>query len=206
MVKKKYKLIFNEIKSIVSEEIIYQLKTCDFNLLNEYFMILNELDPGKMHLIAEKMLKQKNIKIILHVLSRFQPETEKEKNIVFHLFCKNKNQEVKKRAAIALLRTRQPHMIQKLFKKSKTFLFRKQHYIQMIQLCGETRIPETFPFLEKIFQKQPIFYTNTSDKIRTSALKSMYRLDKKSTSKFLEMGQKDRSNVIREICRKAVVQ
>lgn len=206
MIKKKYKLLFYEIKSMISEEILQQIKTCDFNLLNEYFIILNELDPDKMHLIAEEMLKQKNIKIILHVLNRFQPETDKEKNIVFHLYCKNKNPEVNKRAALALLRTRDSYMIQKLFNKARNILFQKQKYIQLIKLCGETKIPETYPFLEKIFQEHPIFYTKITDKIRSTALKSMYRIDQKKTSNYIEKGREDRSHFIREICRKVVVQ
>jgi HEAT repeat protein len=196
----KFRTIFSTITEEVVKEAIDRLEYCDPSVVRDLFSILAEYSPDKAHLIAKKLMRHENARIRWEGLDVFKPMTDDEINSVFELLKKEKNEEVKKKAASVLLETRKPEVIDDLFKCTEGRFFVSKFFIKLVELCGNMRVQESFSNLKRIFLKHPFFTTKSRNDLRVAAISSIARLHTEEAMELVKEGSKDKSEAVRKMC------
>jgi len=195
----KFRLIFFMMKDAISNEVVERFEYCEPYHVRDLLLILKECTPGKAHLMSKKLMSYKNAQIRLEALEGFIPKNQREMYSVFKLFKNEKNMGVKKKAAIVLLNTKNKELINKIFKYTRSSFLRRKFLLQLIDLCGQLRVQESFMHLRNIFLKWSIFNTRKRDDLRVSVLTSLARLHSDEAMKLVKNGLHDRSKRVREM-------
>lgn len=195
----KFRLIFFTMKNAISKEVVERFEYCEPYHVRDLLLILKECAPGKAHLMSKKLISHKNAQIRLEALEGFIPKDQKEMYSVFKLFKKEKNMGVKKKAAIVLLNTKNKEMIDKIFKYTGRSFLRRKFLLQLIDLCGQLRVQESFMHLRNLFLRWSIFNMRKRDDLRVSVVTSLARLHSDEAMKLVKNGLNDRSKRVREM-------
>ena len=198
--------IMKTIRTGVSRELLKRLKSDSTPQMPVLFKLLNEIDPVKTHLIAREMLTQSDEHLIWQGLNRFQPVTSDEKELVYHLFKKQKDLEIKKRAAMILLQSQDSGLIDKLFHDARKSIFNITPLTLLIESCGQAKVPATLPNLKVEFFKKSVFMKKKRQDLRATILKAMMLIDRNKAFQFMTEGQKHKDMSIRSICRTMINQ
>jgi HEAT repeat protein len=121
--------------------------------------------------------------------------------MVFSLFKKEKDEEVQKNAAIALLETKDTEIIDHIFKHVQRRFCKRKLLLNLIELCGQVRAQVCFHHLKDIFLRKTLFNTKKKDSLRIAAANSLVRLQKEEAVKLVKDGLHDRSKHFREMCK-----
>jgi hypothetical protein len=195
----KFIFVFHKMKTQISKEIINRLEYSPPHIIRDLFHVLKECDSKKAHLVAKKLMRHKSAQIRWEALEKFEPWTGNEIYAVFLIYKKEKNHEVKKKAAIVLLKTKNTEIIDSLFKYTKMNIFNRKFLIKIVELCGHLRVQESYEHLRKIFLKKTFINTKRKDELRVAALSSLARLESKESMKLVKDGSRDRSKRVREM-------
>lgn len=173
----KYRKIFFVMKDEISEEISKRLVSSVSYEIKVLFPLLNFYSPEKARNLVESIIKSKDNQILFSILDNYVPATQKEINRVYNIYLKNKDREVKKKAAAVLLKTKDEKVIGDLFQKSDRFLSVRPLLLYNVQICGQIRLHESYPYLADIFMKKTFLPSRKNDEIRLAAAYSLLKLD-----------------------------
>ncbi|MGB2599788.1 MAG: hypothetical protein WBB86_07740 [Candidatus Omnitrophota bacterium] len=196
----KFRTIFSTMKEEIVKETIDRMEYCDPSVVRDLFSILAEYSPDKAHLIAKKLMRHENARMRWEGLDVFKPVSDDEINSVFELFKKERNEEVKKKAASVLLETRNPEVIDELFKCAEGRFFISKFFITLVELCGNMRVQESFSNLKRLFLKRPFFTTKNRNNLRVASISSLARLHTEEAMELVRQGFKDKSETVRKMC------
>jgi HEAT repeat protein len=143
-------------------------------------------------------MSHKNAQVRWVALEKFEPCTEIERTDVFRIFKKERNKEVKKKAASLLLKTKNPEIIKKLFNCTSRNIFQHKFLIQLVELCGHVRAQESLLHLKKIFQKKALFNSKGRDDLRVATVTSLARLQIDEAIELVQRGFHDKSKRVKE--------
>jgi HEAT repeat protein len=162
---------------------------------------LAEYDPQKAHLVSKKLLGHKDPQIRLEALDIFIPGNEEEKHDIFVAFKKESNEEVQKKIASVLLRTKDEKTINTLFRYTEMNWFKRKFLTKLIDLCGQMRLEETFPHLKRTFLKKGwLFSSKRREDLRIAAVTSLGRLGTPEALGLIKQGLNDKSTRVRQMC------
>jgi len=195
----KFRLLFFRMKPLIAKDVVERFQYCDPQQVHDLFIILKECSMKKAHLMSRRLIQHKNPQVRWEALEGFLPKTEEEIEEVLKLFCREKNEGVKKKAAAVLLNTRQPEVIQSLFQKASNTWFKRKFLLQLVDLCGQCRVSETFDPLKKIFARKSILQSKKHDDLRVAALTSLARLHTSEAISLVESALQDKSKRVREM-------
>lgn len=195
----KFRHVFTEMKDSISKEAVERFESCEPNHIKDLFIILKDCDPNKAYLVSKKLMTHKNPHIRWEALGNFAPKSNEDFSKVLKLYKKEKNDNVKKKAAAVLLKTGHADFIALLFKHCEKSWFNKKPLITLIELCGHYKIQESYIHLERIFLKRYLFNTKKRDEIRVAVISSVGRLQTEQSDKLIKAGHKDRSRRVREM-------
>ncbi|MDD5633800.1 MAG: hypothetical protein PHW46_00795 [Candidatus Omnitrophica bacterium] len=196
----KYKVIFARTKDETTKEIIERLEYGEPYVVRDLLHLLREHAPEKAHLVAKRLIAHRNALIRWEGLEGFEPATEEDRENVFFILKREKDKEVQKKAATALLKTNDSAFIEKMFKLGERSFFRKNFLIRLVELCGYYRKQETFPYLERIFRKKAFLNMPWRNELRIAAATSLARLHSKEALDLVKEGTKDGSEKVRKMC------
>lgn len=194
-------LIFKVIKNGVAKEVVDRFSGVEPFAVHDLFLILKTCSPQKTYLVAKNLMTHDHPQIRYEALRVFTPRTRDDVNNVFAIYKKEKHDEVKKRTAIILLKTRNRSVIRELFQKTERHPFKRKFLIVLVELCGRLRTLESFDILKRLFITRPLIYTNFRDQLRTTAISSIARLRTKNAFSLVRLGLKDKSKRVREASR-----
>jgi len=195
----KFKFIFLKIRNEISREVVNRLEYCDASLVRDLFQILNECAPQKAHLVAKKLIQHKNAQIRWQALEVFEPADADEMLEVVKIYKKEKNKGVKKKAAMVLLRTHDSDTIHRLFRHAEKGRFRPKDLLELVELCGSVRVPESFVHLQRLFTKRSWLSTRRRDDLRVAIITSSGRLQTPDAMNLVRGATNDKSKRVREM-------
>jgi HEAT repeat protein len=194
----KFRYIFLRMKDKIASEVVDRLEYCEPIVVRDLLNILKESAPEKAHLVTKKLMSHKNAQVRWVALEKFEPGTEVERTDVFKIFKKEKNKEVKKKAASLLLKTKNSEIIKKLFNYTGRNIFHRKFLIQLVELCGHVRAQESLCHLKRIFQKKALFNSKRRDDLRVATVTSLARLQIDEAIELVRSGFHDKSKRVRE--------
>ncbi|MDP8298947.1 MAG: hypothetical protein P9L88_03505 [Candidatus Tantalella remota] len=198
--KNKFRMVFSSMKEDICREVIDRIEYSNPFVIRDLFGLLKEFDPSKAHLISKKMISSKNPQVRWEALEVFEPGTEEEREVVFDIFVKESDKEVKRKAAAVLLKTRDAGVVDRIFSSAENSFFMRNFLLKLVELCGYLKLQESLPHLKKIFQKRPWFNTKYRDDLRVAAVTSLRRLNDEEAMELLKTGLLDRSSRVRRMC------
>ncbi len=194
----KFRYIFLQMREKIATEVVDRLEYCEPVVVRDLLNILKESAPEKAHLVTKKLMSHKNAQVRWVALEKFEPGTEIERTDVFKIFKKEKNKEVKKKAASLLLKTKNPEIIKKLFDYTSRNIFHHKFLIQLVELCGHVRAQESLLHLKKIYQKKALFNSKRRDDLRVATVTSLSRLQIDEATELVRSGFHDKSKRVKE--------
>ncbi|MEJ2627784.1 MAG: hypothetical protein P8078_04430, partial [bacterium] len=204
--KVKFKKVFSVMKGEIVAEILNRFKSPKTYEIKILFPLLQQHAPDKAKIISRQMIESSNNQILFSVLDNYNPENQEELNRIYQIFSKNNDKEIKKKAAAILLKTRNKKIIESLFQKANKSLFKKSFLIDLINVCGNTKIIETYPYILKTFIKKPLLSTRKKDNLRLAAGISLLKLDSTKSIKTIKNNMERGSKFYRQHCRQIVSQ
>ncbi|MBD3425877.1 MAG: hypothetical protein GF409_01445 [Candidatus Omnitrophica bacterium] len=195
----KFRTVVSKMQEEVVKEAMDRIEYGEPLVVRNLFRILSEFDPKKAHLISKKLLAHKDPQIRLEALDIFVPVNDEEKQGLFTAFKKEKNEEVQKKIAGVLLRTKDEKFINGLFRYTERNWFKRRFLPKLIDLCGQMKLEETFPHLKRNFLKRGWFRTRRRENIRIAAVTGLGRLGTPEALELVEQGLKDKSDRVREM-------
>lgn len=197
----KFRTVVSRMQDEVVKEAVDRIEYGEPLVVRNLFRILAEYDPPKAHLISKKLLAHKDPQIRLEALDIFLPGNEEEKHDIFVAFKKESNEEVQKKIAGVLLRTKDEKVINTLFKYTEMNWFKRKFLTKLIDLCGQMRLAETFPHLKRTFLKKGWFFTSKrQEDLRIAAVTSLGRLATPEALELIKQGLNDKSTRVRQMC------
>ncbi|MBN2030363.1 hypothetical protein JW824_08980 [bacterium] len=194
----KLNFIFQKMKDTIAKEVIERFEYCEPHFIRDLFFILKECSPDKTHLIAKKLITHKHPQIRWEALNGFIPKTKEEIVDILKFCKKEKNNDVKKKAAAVILQTNSEESIHLLFKYARSGLFKHKFLMQLIELCGQLKVKTTFIHLKNIFLKRPLFSTKKRDELRVAAITSIARMHTEEAAELVNHGLLDKSKRVRK--------
>ncbi len=196
----KFRTVLSRMKKEVSEEVIDRLEYSEPYVIRDLFGILKEYAPEKAHLVALKLIVHKNPQVRWEGLEGFEPGDGEELEAVFRMFKRERDREVQKKAAAVLLKTRDPVIIERVFRYAERSFFRPGLLLRLVELCGYIRSQESFPHLKRIFVKRPLISTKRRDEIRAAAVTSLGRLHTTQAMDLIKHGLRDKRERVKKMC------
>jgi HEAT repeat protein len=194
----KFRLIIPVLRRGIVKEVIDRFEYCEPHLAKDLFDIIRLCSEKKAHLVAKRMMIHSNPQVRWEAFKAFKPENTDEVEEVFDHFVKERHETVKKQAALILLETNDEDVISRLFKFSQGGFFRRRFLQQLVELCGNVRSELSIAYLSKIFHKRGIFRTSRQDRLRSAAITSLARLQKKAAIEVVNSALQDKSKRVRE--------
>ena len=194
----KFKYIFLQMKNEIANEVVDRLEYCEPTVVRDLLNILKESASEKAHLVTKKLMSHKNAQVRWVALEKFEPRSETERNDILKIFKKEKNKEVKKKAASVLLRTKNAETIDRLFHYTSRNIFRRKFLIQLVELCGHIRAQESFAHLKRLLQSRALFHSKTRDDMRIATVTSLARLQNKEAADLVMSALQDKRKRVRE--------
>ncbi len=198
ILRNKLKYIFRKMKDAITKEVIERFEYCEPYLIRNLFLILKECNPDKTHLIAKKLISHKHPQIRWEALNGFVPNTKEEIADIYKICTKEKNKDVKKKAAAVILQANDEDSIHLLFKYAQTGFFKHKFLLQLIELSGQLKVKTTLIYLKNIFLKRPLFNTKKRDELRVAAITSLSRLHTEEAAELVSQGLLDKSKRVRK--------
>ncbi|MBN2104807.1 hypothetical protein JW835_12265 [bacterium] len=194
----KYRLIIPLLRRGVIKEVIDRFEYCEPHWAKDLFDILRLCSEKKAHLVAKRMMIHSNPQVRWEAFKGFKPENTDEVEEVFDHFVKERNETVKKQAALILLETNNEEIVSRLFKYSQGGLFRRRFLLQLVELCGNVRSGLSLEYLSKIFHRKGLFQTSRQDRLRSAAVTSIARLQIQEAADIVKNALQDKSKRVRE--------
>jgi HEAT repeat protein len=196
----KYRTVLARIKKEVVEEVMDRMDYSEPAVVRELFQILKEYDPEKAHLVANRLLANKNPQVRWEGLDGFVPEGKDERDNVFNMFVKENIPEIQKKAAEVLIKSGDEKTLEKLFAVSWKDLFSHKKLLMVVEICGKLRVKEAFPFLKKLFSRKALFFRNRNDELRMAVATSLGRLQTEEAMEVIKSGAADSREKVRNMC------
>ncbi len=202
----KFKKVFSVMKREIITEISKRLKSPNTYEIKVLFPLLKQYAPERARKIARDVIDSSNKQILLPILDNYAPQSREEVNKIYHIYLKSSNNEIKSKAAALLLKTRNKEIIETLFRKAGKSLFKKSFTVDLVKLCGDVKVKETFPLLKGIFISRPVFSTRKKDKLRLTAAISLLKLQSADGYKLIKSQGKRGSRYFRNQCKRILSQ
>ncbi|MEA3490158.1 MAG: hypothetical protein U9R44_07500, partial [Candidatus Omnitrophota bacterium] len=200
-IRRKFGSVLSGMDKRAIEDIVGRIEFSEPGVARELFGILKESDPERAHSLARKLIAHKDPRLRLEGLESFKPETREERNSVFSFFKKEKNFEVKEKAAAVLLKTGEGEVISGLFDYAGRGFFRQKLLLRIVELCGNMKTMESLPRLRRIFCGRVLFNTKRADELRVAAVVSLGRLRTDESIELIRRGLLDKRERVRDMCR-----
>ena len=195
----RYMYIFSRMKRKIAREVVDRLSYCEAGQVKELFYVLYRCAADKAHFMAKKLLSHKSPQVRSIALDVFAPRTAEERDDILSLYVHEKSSILKMKAAAVLIKTRHRETIDTLFKQIFKKWFHRKKLIQLVELCGRTRVQETYWNLKKVFEKKPLIASKRSDDLRIAALSSIARLGTEESTALVQYSMRDRSRNVRQM-------
>lgn len=198
--REKFATILRGMGKGISEDIIARFESSDPATTRDLFKILRDCDPEKAHETAGKLLWHKNSQIRLEILRGYQPQTEKERKIVFEMFKRERREDIKNAALTLLAKTRDSAIIDRAFRYLQINIFKRSFLLKLVELCGNFRIQESLPQLKRLFIMKRLINTHRTEKIRVAVAVSLRQLDTAKAMEIVKEGVNDKNERVRSMC------
>ena len=172
----------------------------DLALFKDLFRALKNIDSQEAHLAAKRLLMNPQSIIRLEALKDFSPQTAEEETFIFEILNREKNNDVQNKIIAILAWSKDKYVIEKLFKKLEKGVLKK-HLPDLVKLCGDLKIQDALPYLEKILTKRPFFYTQGADNLRLACVVSLGQLGLTEARGIIEKALNDKSEAVRRMSR-----
>jgi hypothetical protein len=186
-------------KKAVVAEVLERMDYGDPMVIRDLFPILREYSPSKAHIAALRLISHNSPQVRWEGLNGFVPESEEERASLFNMFKKEKIPEIQKKVAEVLLSTKDAETLRKLFLLSKNYLFHYKKLLMIVELCGQIRLQEAFPFLRKLFRGKALIFKNRNDKLRMAVVTSLGRLHTQDSMDLINEGASDKREKVRKM-------
>ncbi|MGB2600944.1 MAG: hypothetical protein WBD00_04275 [Candidatus Omnitrophota bacterium] len=196
----KFRTVVSRVQDEVVKEAIDRIEYGEPLVVRNLFRILSEYAPEKAHLISKKLLGHKDPQIRLEALDIFIPGNDEEKHGIFIAFKKESNEEVQRKIAGVLLRTKDDKLINILFRYTERSWFKRRFLMRLVDLCGQMRVEETLPHLRRTFLKKSWFGSKKQEDLRIAAVTSLGRLGIPEALELIQQGLNDKNTRVREMC------
>jgi hypothetical protein len=196
----KYRQLFSKSSAAVVEEVVTRLEYIDVNVASDLLGILKEQDQDKANLIAKRLFWNKDARARWEGLEVFEAKNEDDRSSLFLMFKKEKDKEVRKKAAMVLLETRVPDAIGLLFRYTDGGFFGRAFLPHLVEACGRIKCQEAFPHLAKLLLRKYFFITPWRDNLRVAAVTALGRLRTPEAMELVKGGVKDKSAKVRKLC------
>lgn len=196
----KFLNVLSRMKKDVTDEIIDRLDYSEPWVIRDLFGILREYAPDRAHLVSKKLIAHKDPQVRWQGLDGYEPRTAGEKRAILEMLKKEKDMEVRKKAATVILRTRDEEVISEMFTFARRELFRKEFLFRLVELSGQVRSTEALPHLRDIFLRRPWFCTRKRDELRIAAATSLARIHTDEAIELVKQGLRDRRKRVRNMC------
>ncbi|MFC1548611.1 HEAT repeat domain-containing protein [Candidatus Omnitrophota bacterium] len=196
----KFRFVISKMQDEVVKETIDRIEYGEPLVVRNLFKILTEYASDKEHLVSKKLISHKDPQIRLEALEVFNPEPDGEMGDLFTAFKKEKNEEVQKKIASVLIRTKNEKAIGNLFKYVQRNWFKRKFLVKLIELCGLMRSEETFSHLKRLFYKKCWFTTKRWEDVKVTTVTSLGRIGTPEAQEIIDDGLKDKNKRVREMC------
>lgn len=198
--KYKFRSVISMMKEGISEEIAHKMEGCGSSAARDLFEILKGADPEKARLIAKRLIWHKDAQMRMEALEWFDPKTQDEKNSLFEIFKKEKNEEMQNKILTALIKTKDKAIIDNLFKHVERSLFKGESLLKLVELCGQLKMQEALPHLKRVFLKRVLFNTKKTDELRVASAVSLRQLGTSEAMELIKKGLNDKREPVRRTC------
>ena len=113
---------------------------------------------------------------------------------------KEKDIEIRKKAAAILMKTNDKDIINRLFLYAERTLFKRDFLLKLVELSGYVKSRESFPHLKKLFLHKPLFYTKKRDDLRIAVATSLGRLRTEEAMELVRQGMEDERENVKKMC------
>ncbi|MBN1783249.1 hypothetical protein JW948_19095 [bacterium] len=179
--------IFDKMKQVVITEAMKRVHKSKSQEVRKLFKIIEICDPEKMMVMARKMVNQKDPALLWDALEHFVPRSKEDGEQMFKLIFKHNNPEIRKKAALAVLKSNSQVLIEELFKRVSGIFAQKKRVQQIVAWSGLSGSVHTYNELKKIFDKRALFSSKSHELIRLNAFNSMAQIDLVKAGRTLQL-------------------
>lgn len=187
-------------KEEASGEIMRRIGYCDAVVAKDLFKIMKKIDPEKAHTLTKDLLQHKEPKMRAEAMEAFEFETDEERGIVFSLIKHDKDDAVREKAMVVLLKTEDDKVIGDLFKCARKEMLKGRLILKLVELCGQLKSQKAFRHLQKIFLKLPLFGSKKIDDLRIASAVSLRQLGTDEAMELIKKGTNDRRSAVKRMC------
>ncbi len=175
-----------------------------FPIVNELYEILKITDPREARIMARKLIKNKNIQIRSWALEEFSPDSVEGKNIMFEIFEKENNSEIKKKLLVALIKTKDGEIAKKLFERLGKGFFKNKFLLDLIVLCGTFKVEGSLVYLKRMLERRPFIKTKAVRALRVESVLSLARIGTPEAMESIRKSADDPDKPVRAMCKMAL--
>lgn len=206
MDKVKFKKIFSVMRKEIVAEISKRFQSPKPLETKVLFPLLQHFAPNKAKNFARNMIESSDNQIVFLILNNYYPESQIEIDKIYDIYKNSHDRDIKISAAVLLLKTKNKKIIKSLFQNTKKSLFKKSFLTDLVKVCGNNGIQDTYPFIKEIFIKRPILSTRNKSKLRLVAAVSLLKLNVTDGYELVQAHMKKGSRFFRKQCRQILFQ
>jgi HEAT repeat protein len=169
-------------------------------VIKEIFEILTVVDASSARLTAKKLMHNRNAAVRLAAFEAFDLQSDEDRRTAFDLFERERDATLKYRLLAALVETRDRLIIDRLFAKLEKGLFKRRILSELVRLCGELKVPESMPHLERMLLRKPFLGIFSDNALRVGAVASLGLLDTPEAVEVVKKALGDKSASVRKMC------
>lgn len=198
-VRNKFKVVFGKNIPAITSEVLNRMEYVEASSARDLLGILREYDKENSNLIAKRFFFDRDPRLRWEGLEAFDPSGKEDIDAVFNMFAREKDPEVKKKAAEVIMMSRDPEVIKRTFAFVEKNFFRKGFLPYLVEIVGKTRCREALPELRRIFLKRVFFDTYARGSLKVTIMTTLGRMRIPEAMEIVKLGIKDRSGRVRKL-------
>jgi len=198
--KDKFLNIFFRMGKDISPDISKRISGENFAAVKDLLKVLKSIDPESAQTITKNLVENRNPEIRLEALRGYAPEKDEEQDVLFDRFVKEKDEAVQDMALKILVKTNNWEIMERLFMTVEKSSRTRKYLLTLVKSCGDNKMAESVPCLEKILFRRVFFNTAKTDELRIAAAVSLGRINTPESLELVKKGLKIRREPVRRMC------
>jgi len=193
--------IFSRVGQDIGPEISKRIENADYADMKDLLNLLGSIDAAAARGVVKKLFTSKDPKIKASALKGFDAGTKEDRGLIFGMFLKERDREIKTAAIEMLVSSNDTTTIEKLFGVVRFRIGMGKYLVPLIRACGDKRTASSVPFLVKILLAKPFFNTAASDNARSAAAVSLGLIATPEALDAVRKGSGMNREAVRNMCR-----
>jgi hypothetical protein len=203
-----YGYVLSRFDDRISKEIVSRiddaLRLRRHDTVRALYGVLKDVAFHEAHFVAGRLIKDGGTRIRSWLLDEYCPATDEEKASALEAIRREYDAGIKNKLLIALVRTKDAAVVNKLFGIFGGGVFVSRHMVDLVTLCGTFRVAGAIPSLKEVLGRRRFPYIGAARKVRAQAVLSLARIGRPEGIECVIKAENDPDPSVRVMCKIAL--